>query len=57
MHVIKDIKTNKYLTKKQIFSEYTFTNNINFAYTYEGEKEAQSVIEMLDLKDCKPIEI
>jgi len=57
MHIIKDNKTNKYLTKKQIFAEHTFTNNINFAYTYGRKEEAQDVIDMLGFKDCEVIEI
>lgn len=57
MHIIKNKKTNEYLTKKQIFAEHTFTNNINFAYAYPSKKEAEGVIQMLDLSDCEAIEI
>jgi hypothetical protein len=38
---------NKFLTRKSISADYSFTDNPNFAYTYDSEKEALGVVSMI----------
>jgi hypothetical protein len=45
------IKTSKgYITVRPGQSQYSFTSNKNFAYTYDTEREAQGIINLLGLE-------
>jgi len=39
-----------YLTRKSLTTNFSFTNNKNFAYIFDSEAQAQSVIQYLDVE-------
>jgi len=48
------IQTNKgYLTRKSFTSEFSFTNNENFAYIFDNEEVAERIIDDLGLEKAK----
>jgi hypothetical protein len=40
----------KYITRKNMSTDFTLTNNINFAYTFEDKKQAEQFIKFYNDK-------
>ncbi len=57
MFAIKN-KNNQYLTRKNLFDDYSFTDNDNFAYVWGKIAEAESVRNILtDYQNITDLEI
>ena len=57
MFAIKNNK-NEYLTKKNLYNDFSFTNNSNFAYVWGDIREAETVRNTLtDYQNITDLEI
>lgn len=49
MILVKNAEGN-YLTKKSLTTDFTFTNNRNFAYVFDSKAEALATLKYLDVE-------
>lgn len=57
MFAIKN-KNNQYLTRRNLFDDYSFTDNNNFAYVWRDIREAEAVRNILtDYQNITDLEI